>query len=98
MSITKSTKKNVIFCLYQVKINETTCHISHLTSALSNSRMEKNGVMARHGHLSHIYFYLTPFILSTLVGAMLCSSIRTSVVLSTCNKSTTIEVIFFQAI
>ena len=71
MFMTESTKKNVVFCLYQVKINETTCQISHLNSALSNSQIEKNGVTARHGHLSHIYFYFTPLILSTLVGAVL---------------------------
>ena len=47
MSMTKSTKKNVVFGLYHVKINETTCHISHPTSALSNSRIDENGVTAR---------------------------------------------------
>ena len=40
MSGTKSIKKNIVFCLYQVKINENTYHISHLTSAFSDSRIE----------------------------------------------------------
>ena len=64
------------------------------TSALSNSRIEKNGVTARHGHLSHIYVYFTPFLWSTLIETMLYSSIRVSVVLSTCNKSKSLWIYF----
>ena len=55
--IVDKEKYSILFIL-----SETTCHISHITSALSNSRMEKNGVTARYGHLSHIYFYFTPLL------------------------------------
>ena len=91
MFMTKSTKKNVVFCLYQVKINETTLpYITLQPVHYQTLEWQKNGVMARHAHLSHIYFYFTPFILRTLVGAMLYSSIPVSLVLLTWNKSTTL--------
>ena len=57
-------------------------------------KSKKNGVTVRHGHLSRIYFYFTPFLWSTLVEAMLYSSIRVFVVLSICNKSTTLWIYF----
>ena len=40
MSVTKSIKKSIVFSLYEVKINENTYHISQVTSAFSDSRME----------------------------------------------------------
>ena len=51
--------------------------------------------MARHDHLSHIYFYFPPFIISSLVVAMPYSSIHVSVVLPTCNKNTSLWNFFY---